>query len=277
VRALALILALLTGAGAGSTAAQTPGEPERAVVWAVGDAATPNDDARRLAAHIRGVGPDRFLYLGDVYEDGTAREFQLHYHPLYGSLAPVTDPTPGNHEWENRFDGYYPYWHARKGRPQPPWTSTRLAGWEILALNSEAEHGRGSRQLRWLRRALARPAGDCRIALWHRPRYTAGHYEDAQDLAPLWDALRGRAKAVLSGHDHNLQRLRPRNGITQYVAGAGGANPYALDDSDPRLVWGVDGSPGALRIVLERGRAKFEFRDAGGRLLDRSRRACTPG
>ena len=111
-------------------------------MWAVGDAATPNDGARRLAAHIRAVAPDRFLYLGDVYEDGTASEFQLHYHPLYGSLAPVTDPTPGNHEWDNRFSGYYPYWRAQKGRRQPPWSSTTLAGWEILALNSQAAHDR---------------------------------------------------------------------------------------------------------------------------------------
>jgi acid phosphatase type 7 len=277
VRLLTFALALALPAGGAAAAAQSPGQPERAVVWAVGDAATPNDGARRLAAHIRADEPDRFLYLGDVYEQGTARDFRRHYHPLYGALAPITDPTMGNHEWANRFSGYYPYWRARKGRRQPPWSSTTIAGWEILALNSLADHTRGSRQLRWLRRALAEPDGDCRIAFWHRPRFTAGLYEDAPDLAPLWSALRGEAKAVLSGHDHNLQRLRPRNGITQYVAGAGGATPYAVDETDPRLLWGEGGRFGALRIVLEPGRAKFEFRDAGGRLLDRSRRACSSG
>jgi hypothetical protein len=272
-----LALALLAGAGAGATAHTAGDQSERAVVWAVGDAATPNDGARRLAAHIRAVTPDRFLYLGDVYEDGTASEFQLHYHPLYGSLAPVTDPTPGNHEWDNRFSGYYPYWRAQKGRRQPPWSSTTLAGWEILALNSQAAHDRGSRQLRWLGRALAEPRGNCRIAFWHRPRFTAGKYDDAPDLAPFWDALRGDAKAVLSGHDHNLQRLRPRNGITQYIAGAGGASPYAVDESDTRLAWSDDSRFGGLRIVLRPGRATFEFQDAAGRLLDRSRQNCTAG
>jgi hypothetical protein len=272
-----LALALLAGAGAGATAHTAGEQSEPAVVWAVGDAATPNDGARRLAAHIRAVAPDRFLYLGDVYEDGTASEFQLHYHPLYGSLAPVTDPTPGNHEWDNRFSGYYPYWREQKGRRQPPWSSTTLAGWEILALNSQAAHDRGSRQLRWLGRALAEPRGNCRIAFWHRPRFTAGKYDDAPDLAPFWDALRGDAKAVLSGHDHNLQRLRPRNGITQYIAGAGGASPYAVDESDTRLAWSDDSRFGGLRIVLRPGRATFEFQDAAGRLLDRSRQNCTAG
>jgi hypothetical protein len=272
VRVLAIVIALLAAVGAGDSAQP----PERAVVWAVGDAATPNAGARRLAAHIRAARPDRFLYLGDVYERGTAREFRLNYHPLYGPLAPITDTTPGNHEWANRFSGYYPYWRAQRGRRQPPWSSTRLAGWEILGLNSQAAHGRGSRQMRWLRGALTEPEGDCRIAFWHRPRFTAGRYEDAPDVAPLWDALRGEAKAVLSGHDHNLQRLRPRNGITQYIAGAGGASAYALDHSDRRLVWGRTGRVGALRIVLEPGRATFEFRDMGGRLLDRSVQECTP-
>jgi hypothetical protein len=270
--ASALALAALAG-GAGSAAAQQP-EPERAVVWAVGDAATPGPAARRLARTIRRARPDRFLYLGDVYEYGTAAEFWRNYDPLYGRLAAITESTPGNHEWANRYSGYYRYWREKKGRRQPPWSRTALAGWELLNLNSEATHGPGSRQLRWLERVLSAPA-DCRIAFWHRPRFSAGTgHGDSPDMAPLWRALRGRARAVISGHDHDLQRLRPRGGIAQYVAGAGGRSRYALDRGDPRVAWGRDDTDGALRIVLKPGIATFEFRDAAGRLLDRSRRTC---
>jgi Calcineurin-like phosphoesterase len=277
VKILALVLALAgavasQGAGAPGRAPQT----ERAVVWAVGDAAAPLPAARRLAAAIRRARPDRFLYLGDVYERGTAAEFRRNYHPLYGSLAAITDPTPGNHEWGNRFSGYYPYWRAQKGHRQRPWSSVETAGWELLDLNSEAAHGRGSRQLAWLNRRLAR-GGDCRIAFWHRPRFSAGLvHGDSPDTAPLWNALRGRAKAVLGGHEHDLQRLRPRRGLTQYVAGAGGRSRYSLSRTDRRLAWGRDDRDGALRIVLEPGSATFEFRDAAGRVLDRSHRTCSP-
>lgn len=45
--------------------------------------------------------------------------------------------------------------------------------------------------------------GTCRLA-WHRPRFTAGKHADARDVAPLWEALRGRAKIVVNGHDHNM-------------------------------------------------------------------------
>ncbi len=140
-----------------------------------------------------------------------------------------------------------------------------------------ADHAAGSRQLRWLRRQIDTAPGDCRIAFSHRPRYSAGAYEDDPGMAPLWNALRGHAKAFLSGHDHNLQRMRPAGGITQFIAGAGGASGYELDQDDPQLAWGADGLFGALRIVLEPGKATFEFRDSRGRLLDRSRTTCSAG
>ena len=267
--AAALVLAAAPGAGG-----QAPA-PERAEVWAVGDAATPSPGARRLAATIRRARPDRFLYLGDVYEYGTAAEFDRNYDPLYGSLGAITEPTPGNHEWANRFSGYYPYWREKKGRRQPPWSRTAVAGWELINLNSEAAHGSGSRQLQWLERAVA-AQGDCRIAFWHRPRFSAGTgHGDSPDMAPFWRVLKGKARAVLGGHDHDLQRLRPRGGIAQYVAGAGGRSRYELNRDDRDLRWGNDDTEGALRIVLKPGLATFDFRSASGHLLDRSRRSCS--
>ena len=68
---------------------------------------------------------------------------------------------------------------------------------------------------------------------------------------------------------------RSQKDVGQYIAGAGGATVYAVDEDDPQLAWGVSGLFGALRIVLEPGLATFEFRDSRGRLLDRSRRRCS--
>lgn len=271
-RAAALTGLLLAAAAAAPAHAAR----DRAVVWAVGDAATPGAGADRVAALIRRAKPDRFLYLGDVYDSGTLAEFRRWYHPRYGRLAHVTLPTIGNHEWANRFRGYYRYWAARKGRRLPPWQLARIAGWEVLDLNSQAPHGSRSAQIAWLGRVLERP-GDCRIAFMHRPRYSAGAYGNAPDLNPFWDRLAGHARVMLAGHDHNLQRHRPQRGITQYVVGAGGRRRYRLHRGSPTLAWGTDDVNGALRIVLRPGRALLEFRGARGRLLDRSRATCTPG
>jgi predicted phosphodiesterase len=271
---IALLLAL-GAAWAGSAPAQNA--DERAVVWAVGDAATPGRAADRVAALIRRADPDRFLYLGDVYETGTRAEFRREYHPRFGRLAHITIPTIGNHEWGNRYSGYYPYWRARKGQGQPRWSKVSIAGWELLVLNSQEPHGPDSRQIRWLEQTLEGATGTCRIAMMHRPRFSAGAYGGAADLNPFWSRLAGRASIVLSGHDHNLQRHRPHRGLTQYVVGAGGRGRYALHSGVPSLAWGRDDVDGALRMVLRPGRALLEFRAPSGRLLDRSRATCTPG
>jgi hypothetical protein len=279
----ALALLALGGVALGAVA----GEDDRSaapaarpgVIWAIGDGASPGPAARSVARLVlderrRGV-VDRFLYLGDVYEDGTAEEYAGNYAPVYAPLDPITSPTPGNHEWDRRAEGYAPYWNrARRGRPQPLYYRQRVAGWDVLSLNSETPDD--PQQLAWLRRQVAAP-GTCRIAFWHTPRFSAGeeHGDDAA-VAPLWDAVRGRAALVLNGHEHNLQRFRPIDGTTQYVVGAGGRDLSGLDP-DPRLAFGDDATHGALRIELAPGRARTAFRAADGRTLDRSETRCRPG
>jgi hypothetical protein len=85
----------------------------------------------------------------------------------------------------------------------------------------------------------------------------------------------GAAWLVLSGHEHDLQRFHRRDGITQYVAGAGGS-VKPRPRRDRRLAFVRSGVTGGLRIKLEPGIARLEFHSAGGRLLDRSRVTCRP-
>ena len=179
---------------------------------------------------------------------------------------------PGNHDARSQRSGYDPYWRRVHGRTPPDWYRFSAGGWTLLALDSEAAHDRGSPQERWLRRQL-RDRGTCRIAFWHRARLSAGLHGDQADMAPLWDALRGHATIVLSGHDHDLQRFRPSGGLTQFVSGAGGRGLYPLRD-DRRLAFGNDSTYGALRLQLRRGRARWAFVGAAGRTLDRGTLRC---
>ena len=261
---LAELLAAVAVFGTGS---------DPSVVWAVGDGANGTRPAKELAQAITDDDPDRLIYLGDVYPSGTAADFDRNYDPVYGALAARTAPTLGNHEWGNRATGYFPYWKEKLGRTLDPWYSFDLAGWRFLSLNSEARHGRGSPQLRWLARRLG--PGDCRIAFWHRPRFSASTHGDPPDVAPMWDAVEGRAALVLNGHDHGSQRLKRRGGTVELVAGAGGPNLYGIDKSDRRLVWADDDHVAALRIELRPGRATYEFRTADGRALRRGAASCS--
>lgn len=264
----------LVAAGGLFTGGRAPAPTQRsAVVWAVGD----GDGGRDSAALVRRIGrsrPDLFLYLGDVYPDGTRADFARDFAPTYGRLAARTAPTPGNHDWPQASAGYGPYWRAAKGARQPSFYAFRAGGWEVLSLNSEAAHGDGSAQLRWLRGRL-RGAGDCRLAFWHRPRFSAGGvHGDQPDVAPLWRALRGRARLVLNGHEHDSQRLRPVDGITELVAGAGGHGRYPLRRGDRRLGFGDASRHAALRLSLRPGFAGLAFVSAAGRTLDRGQVRC---
>jgi hypothetical protein len=226
---------------------------------------------------VRRERPDRLLYLGDVYENGTAREFRRGYDVLYGPLARRTIPTPGNHEWGNRDIGYRPYWRAELGRPMPDWHRHTLpSGWQVLSLNSEAPHGPGSPQARWLARATARP-GTCRIAIWHRPRWSTGWHGDQADMAALWNGLRGHARLMLAGHDHDLQRFADRDGLREIVSGGGGRPNIPLSRGSQATLRFVNRTtPGGARLRLTRGRATIEMVASSGRVLDRSVVTCRP-
>ena len=109
----------------------------------------------------------------------------------------------------------------------------------------------------------------------HRPRFNAGmHHDEERDVEKLWQALRGRARLLLSGHDHNLQRFKRVDGTTQLVIGAGGRERYAVNGADPRLAYSNDRVDGALRMQLQPGVARLRIVRADGRVLDRSTVRC---
>ena len=287
--AAAVLAAVAVGSGAGPVEAEAVPASQaksdvskkagrRVVVWAVGDAANGSSVARAVGRMIASDHPDRVLYLGDVYPDGTADDFKRNYDPFLGALKRITLPTPGNHDWPQHQQGYDPYWDGLAGGRLPgDHYAVRMAGWELISLNSESSHDPGSEQVRWLRKRVA-AGGDCRIAFWHRPRYSASTvHGDGPDIAPLWQALAGRARLVINGHEHDMQRLRRVGRIVPLISGAGGGGHYGIDRGDPRLAFGDDESNGALRLVLKRRQVRWKFVSTSNEVLDRGRLGCRRG
>lgn len=275
--ALAAFLALLAyplealGHGTRAAAAGTT------VVWAVGDAADGGSASYRVAEMIKDRHLDAFLYLGDVYETGTAADFAEKYHPIYGQISRISYPTPGNHEWGNREEGYFPYWQSQWNvERMPRWYGFRLGRWKFLSLNSEADHSPGSPQRQWLRKRL-RSGGNCRVAFIHRPRISSGVHGDNESLVPLFQPLRKDARFFLAGHDHNMQHLKPRGGLHSFVAGAGGRSLTSTDKTDPRLLFANDTRFGALRLALRGRQARYAFISGTGQRLYRGKLRCRTG
>jgi hypothetical protein len=290
--ALGLLPALLPGGDGGAAApleatpagaAKAPRAPfvrplyrRRAVVWAVGDGADGGAGGRSVADLIESRRAHRFLYLGDVYETGTAAEYVANYRPLFGRFDPIAAPAIGNHEYGNRGVGFDPYWEAVRGRTPPHSYSFSVAGWQFLSLDSIGPVGEGSRQLAWLRRRLdGTPRfGSCRIAFTHVPRHSSGMHGEESGLEPVWEALEGRARLFVAGHDHHMERRRPVGGITELISGAGGHRLRDADEGDPGAAFVEDGRSGVLRLLLRRGWARASFVGTDGTVLDSKRVGC---
>ncbi len=267
-------------AAAAILAAASPASAQ--YVWAVGDGGVvePSDD--QLAAYIEQSGPfDRFLYLGDVYETGTKDEFDLYYHPSYGRFKTKSSPTPGNHEWDNRAVGYDPYWGSLAPQTNGGhWYSFDHANWHFVSINTMEPFTAGSPQIAWLKEDLARYRGTCTIAFMHHPRYTATDgvgVTERPGHEDLWNALKGHAVALLTGHDHNYERFQPVDGMAQFIVGTGGRAHHGVNEADPRLGYANDQVFGALRLQLTRGSAHYAFYPTGAAdPVDSGTLSCAP-
>lgn len=247
------------------------GPAEAADLWAVGDGADGKPMSKAVIALMAATDPAAILQLGDVYGP-----YASYMDAAYGGLVDRVLATPGNHDWHQpkRIADYLSYWEDHtQGRAL--YYSYQVAGWQILGLNSEIPQEDDTEQVRWLKAELARP-GTCRIAFFHRPRYSAGRHGDQADMAVLWDLLKGRSTLVLNGHDHDMQRLLPIEGTTEMVVGSGGHGHYALHE-DARVAFGDDVHDGALHLSLTSGTAHFAFTAVDGTVLDSGDLSCSAG
>lgn len=284
---LKLILLALAAAGAalgvdgaepGPEAGAPQATPARTVVWALGDGADGSAEGRELARYVSSRKPERFLYLGDVYEHGAPDEFQRHYDPLYGGLAHRTDPVIGNHEYDHRVEGYYPYWQRARGfgRVRARHRSyVDDTGWQVLVYSSESDP---ETEAAWLSRRIARHPGTCRIAAGHRGRYVVADdsHDDNADQEPVWAALAGRTAVNLVGHNHLYGRLAPIDGVHVLLSGAGGHDLRELGEQRHVTAAAETGVPTATRLVLRRGALDFTQVDAQGRVYDSGTIPCAP-
>ncbi|MCW3842512.1 DNRLRE domain-containing protein [Micromonospora yasonensis] len=263
------------------------GPQEPFVVAAVGDGAGGETNAQNVTNAIVGWNPDLFLYLGDVYEEGTLTEFKNWYGgptAYYGRLRGVTTPVVGNHEYNgNVADGYFNYWDNI-----PHYYSYDANGWHFIAIDSTSNYNRvapGTPQYEWLAADLAANRSPCTVVFWHHPLFSVGSEDPAPRMQPMWDLMAAnRVTLLATAHDHNYQRWAPlgaggtptADGIVELVVGGGGHSSQGFTTSDPRVVK-TNKSYGAMRMELFGNRADLQYYATGATsstLVDSSTVPC---
>ena len=257
--------------------------PAVTVLLAVGDIAScdVSSDERvgELAASLLGT----IALLGDnAYPKGSSDDFANCFDPAWGLLRDRLRPVPGNHEYETRSAaGYFSYFGDGVGDPAEGWYSYDLGEWHLIALNSECDAiggcGEGSPELAWLVADLSAHPATCTLAYWHHPRYASGRHGSNDMTEALWQALAAAGgDVVLSGHDHDYERLSPIDGIRSFVVGTGGRSLYAWPGSPlPQTEVRANDTYGLLALTLRETDYAWRFVPAsGGTFTDSGEAAC---
>lgn len=190
----------------------------------IGDTGTGSDKQYQVANVMLGARetfPFEFvLMMGDnLYGGETPKDFQKKFENVY---RPLLDKqvkfyaTLGNHD--EPAQRFYEYFNMN-GKEYYRFTKGNVA---FYSLNSNYLN---KVQLKWLEDELAKDTSEWKICFFHHPPYSSGgkHGSDKQVrevVEPLF--VKYGVNAVLTGHDHFYERIKPQKGIYYFVSGAGG-------------------------------------------------------
>jgi hypothetical protein len=223
-------------------------------VGVLGDSGYGQTLTRDLAVRLLAEEPDLVIHTGDLvyFADRHPDPYDAYQQKYFLPLAPLLRrvpiyAVPGNHEldggawWEGRpmFEHVFPPLKAAgferlAAQGGGRWGALELGDWQILFLDSNVLLGQPGReeQRAWLEARLADGRFRGTIAVFHIPPYTSGlHTHDGSAIRHEWLPLfdRGNVALVISGHDHNYERLQ-RDGRVYLVSGGGSSALYPLKE-----------------------------------------------
>ena len=249
-------------------------------LFAVGDVGDCAQEGTRQVAEAMRAQPDWqqawLVEAGDLaYPKATAKRLQECHEPHLGAFRQRL-AVPGNHDIDDAGgEGF------RSLFPVVP-RMVKLGGpWQVVMLDSNLRGKAARRQLAWLDGQLPRHRGECLIAVWHHPRWSAGWHGDDERQAPLWQRLAGVAAFTLHGHDHHYEALPPLDatgkaselGTRSFVVGNGGAALYpAISNRHQSKI--VSGRWGFLRLDIHGRHYAWREIGVGGEVLDSGEGDC---
>jgi hypothetical protein len=251
---------------------------------------------------VRSWNPQFIITTGDNnYPSGAAstidqnvgqhfHEFIAPYKGRYGAGAARNRffPSLGNHDWAAasyvRTLGPRPWTTAG---PEPYLDYFTLPGNEryyefvrgpvhFFALDSDQQEpdgtSRDSKQAKWLKERLAASTSPFKLVYFHHPPYSSGEHGSSKWMR--WPFRRWGADVVLSGHDHDYERIM-RDGFPYFVNGAGGGR-RGFDERVGGSVVRFEGF-GAMLVRATRASVWFQFYTSpSGKLIDDFTLAARP-
>ena len=264
-----VVVAAAAGLVLGSAAlpaAAAPPEPPRGSVAVIGDFGSGSTAERRVADLVRAARPVAIVTTGDnVYDDRGYADLVGGYYGAWVKARALL-PAVGNHDHAlgiSAFDDYFTYLAGRHVY------SVGRGGMRFFVLDSQTALDSPvsmARQRAWLKRSLSGSKARWKVVVLHHPPYSSGAHGSSAEFR--WPFAAWGADLVLSGHDHDYERISAAR-MTYVVDGAGGQDlrPFGPLISGSRAR--TDGDFGALFLTASTRSLTGEFWSATGALVDR--------
>ena len=197
---------------------------------AFGDSGSGGGDQMAILEQLGTVPFRLMLHTGDIaYDSGTLAQFEANYFAVYADLLKsfAMFPAIGNHDDPDVFRQVYDLPLAARGHN---WYSFDQGDVHFVALDTTEMI---AEQAAWLERDLAANQLPWVVVYGHHPPYSSGEHGSSIEFRQLFGPIleEHRVDLVLSGHDHNYERVAPQNGVHYVVTGGGGRGTRPVGSS----------------------------------------------
>ena len=234
------------------------------------------DTARQMIAARQKFPYEFAILLGDNMYGADSpqdylKKFETPYKPLldagikfYGALGNHDNPNQSSYKLFNMNGQRYYTFRASAGGL----SKLTSGGVRFFALDSNYL---SREQLEWLDKELGSSSSDWKICFFHHPLYSSGRthgsaLETRTVLEPIF--VKHGVSAVMTGHDHIYERIKPQKGIYHFVVGSSGSlRKGDLARTDLTLK-GYDGDYVFMLVEIADDELHFAALTRGGQVID---------
>jgi hypothetical protein len=250
-----------------------------------------NEQKGKVAALVRSWNPEFIITLGDNryaaidYDSAVGRHYCEFLSEAETSsncsgneaLSNAFFPSLGNHDYTDGDgqDEYLAYFTLPGVGVNTSGTSGNERYYDFIkgpvhffVIDSQgalASASDNTAQRTWLQAQLAASATPWQIVYFHHPPYSSGKHGGSPEMR--WPFARWGADAVMSGHDHNYERLSVE-GITYFVNGLGGRSTRDFNASVSGSLVRYNDDFGAMLVNANESSVTFEFFSVADEVVD---------
>ncbi len=214
---------------AGFRTAPLAGSGARVTFAAFGDSGHGGADQMAILDQLETVPFRLMIHTGDIaYEDGTLSEFEHNYFDVYAPLLRsfAMFPAIGNHDSSKVFRQVYDLPRVDGHN----WYSFDHGDVHFVALDT---NDMSDEQAAWLDADLSDNVLEWTVVYGHHPPYSSGEHGSSGTFQRLFGPIleAHAVDLVLSGHDHDYERIAPQGGVHYVVTGGGGRGTRSVGTS----------------------------------------------